>query len=163
MSGKDLQNHSFGGNLTIFQIVTQDEHNMKNVSNVLRMEDSKASLLRELRRYGIRYNPNEIIRIDRKTDGKIVFLEKGKGKDESRRPSGLRHIIEEHGQDFENKGITKDEIPDIIMEAVTKGKVVRTTGRNRPVYEICHKAIIYHIAVSVGSNGYIVGANPCSI
>ncbi|WP_166654442.1 hypothetical protein [Rahnella sp. BIGb0236] len=47
------------------------------------------------------------------------------------------------------------------MKAVTDGKIVvyQGTGTGRPIYETVINGKRYNIAVTVGNNGYIVGAN----
>ena len=42
---------------------------------------------------------------------------------------GLNHIITEHADDFLNKGITQEQIPDYIMNALENGKIVGYQGR----------------------------------
>ncbi len=126
-------------------------------------EAEKARLLDDLKTARAKYDPNAIVKIAKTKDGKIVFLEQGAGKAQSKKPAGLRHILEEHGKDFARKGITEDQVPDAVMKAVTEGKVVGAAGRNRPIYEVEFNGETHHIAVTVGGNGYIVGANPLSI
>lgn len=114
---------------------------------------------------GVKHDPNAIVRVAKDRTGRIVFLEKGRKSAETTRPAGLAHILEEHGDDFARVGVPEAEVPDLVMRAVTEGKVVGTQGRppGRPIHEITHKGKRLHIAVTVGSNGYIVGANPTSI
>ena len=47
------------------------------------------------------------------------------------------------------------------ITTVTRGTIVGYQGRGtgRPIFEIVYKGRKYKIAVTVGSNGYIVGAN----
>ncbi|WP_220094767.1 hypothetical protein [Pantoea dispersa] len=47
------------------------------------------------------------------------------------------------------------------MKAVTDGKVVgyQGSGIGRPIYETMINGKKYNIAITVGNNGYIVGAN----
>jgi filamentous hemagglutinin len=71
------------------------------------------------------------------------------------------HIIEVHGTDFSNKGIAESDIPSVVMDAVTKGTQVGTNG-SAPVYQITYNGNPKYIAVGVGSNGFIVRANPVS-
>ena len=123
-------------------------------------EAEKAQLLEELQAAKVKYNPAAIVKIARTKDGKIVFLEQGVGKAQSKKPSGLSHIVEEHRNDFARKGIPEDQIPDAVMKAVIQGKVVGTTGRDRPIYEVELNGRTHHIAVTIGGSGYIVGANP---
>jgi hypothetical protein len=123
----------------------------------------KTGLLAELKTAGVKHDPDAVVRIAKTKDGTIVFMEKGRGKAETNKPSGLQHIIEEHREDFTKKGITEAQIPDAVIKAVTEGKVIGTTGRNRPIYEVDFHGETRYIAVTVGSNGYIVSANPVSV
>lgn len=76
------------------------------------------SLLAELASAGIKHNPAQIIKIGRTSSGRIIFLEAGRiGK----RGSGLAHILERHQKDFEKRNISAEEIPDLIIQAVTEG------------------------------------------
>lgn len=43
--------------------------------------------------------------------------------------AGLNHIITEHADDFLNKGITQEQIPDYVMNALENGKIVGYQGR----------------------------------
>ena len=48
------------------------------------------------------------------------------------------------------------------MTAVSKGTIVGYQGKSttRPIYEVKYDGVIHQVAVTIGSNGYIVGANP---
>ena len=65
-------------------------------------------------------------------------------------------------QDFANKGISKDQIPELIMRAIKQSKIIGTAGRNREVYEVSFRGKILTIAITISENGFIVGANPVS-
>lgn len=58
----------------------------------------------------------------------------------------------------------KEDIPDFILQALSEGKVIGYQGKGtgRPIYEITYKGKNQKVAITVGSNGYIVGANPTS-
>lgn len=62
---------------------------------------------------------------------------------------------------FVNKGISRDDIPNVVMSALERGKVVGTNG-SANVYRITHNGVEQNIAVGVGSNGFVVRANPVS-
>src|SRR5580704_14777041 len=51
------------------------------------------------------------------------------------------------------------QIPDAVMAAVTRGKQVGMQGI-RPIFEVEFGGKTQRIAVTVGNNGFIVGANP---
>ncbi|WP_274561708.1 Hint domain-containing protein [Streptomyces spiramyceticus] len=116
-------------------------------------------LLDEMNEQGVKFDPEKVIRAERNADGKIVFLEEGNSR------AGLKHIIEEHADDFERSGIAREDIPDLVMEAATKGKKVGTQGKGdgRPIYEVEFKGKKRRVAVTVGNNGFVVGANPKSV
>ena len=125
--------------------------------------DSKAAesglnsnLLDELANSGVKYNPEDIVAITKTADGKLVWLENGTDT------VGLNHIITEHADDFLNKGITQEQIPDYVMNALENGKIVGYQGRGtgRPIYEFTYNGEIHKVAITVGNNGFIVGANP---
>lgn len=121
--------------------------------------ESREQLLAELKMKGVKHDPDAIVDIRRGKDGRIAFLEKGNEK------AGLKHIQERHGKEFAEKGIAEDELPDAVMTAVTEGKVVGSQGRppGRPIYEYTYKGETRRMAVSVGNNGFVVGANPTSM
>ena len=115
-----------------------------------------SNLLDELVNSGVKYNPEDIVAITKTADGKLVWLENGTDT------AGLNHIITEHADDFLNKGITQEQIPDYVMNALENGKIVGYQGRGtgRPIYEFTYNGEIHKVAITVGNNGFIVGANP---
>ena len=123
-------------------------------------EGGKASgLLDRLASSGVKYNLNDVVAITKTADGKLTWLENGSDT------AGLKHIIKEHGKDFANKGISKEQIPSYITQALSEGKVVGYQGRGtgRPIYEFSYNGATQRVAVTVGSNGFIVGANPAPL
>jgi hypothetical protein len=115
--------------------------------------ESRQDLLDELQRQGIKHNPDDIVEIGRTEAGQIVFLEKGNSR------AGLQHITERHAADFANVGVPEEKIAKLVFTAVTTGRVVGAQ-RTRPIYEVVFEGRLYKLAVSVGDNGFIVGANP---
>jgi hypothetical protein len=110
-----------------------------------------------------KHNPEKIVKIAKKADGKIVFLEEGKS---GKRGSGLLHILERHKEDFAKRGISEDEIADVVITAVANGIFLGYQGTVEPrreIYEVTFNGKKQFIAVTVGNNGYIVGANPASL
>ena len=122
-------------------------------------DDLDKELMRELAESGVKYNVDNVVRITKNSDSRIVWLEKGSESAE------LMHIIKEHGSDFANKGIAQNKIPNYIINAVNKGKIVGYQGRGtgRPIYEFVYNGTIQRVAITIGNNGYIVGANPVSL
>ncbi len=70
-----------------------------------------------------------------------------------------------HKKQFIDNGISETDIPDYIFTALTKGKIVGYQGKGtgRPIYEVMFKGKKQRVAITVGNNGFIVGANPQSI
>ena len=117
---------------------------------------TKASLLKEMTSQGIKYTPENIVQVAKDFNGKIVFLETGNNK------AGLQHIINEHAKDFANIGVSEAQIPNVVMNAVSEGKVVgyQEKGTGRPIYETVINGEVHRLAITVSSNGFMVGANP---
>ena len=113
-------------------------------------------LIQELKDNNIKFNENKIMRMTRDVDGKVVWLEEGNSN------AGYQHILEEHAGDFANQGISPEQIPDYVMDAVTNGEIIGTQGRppGRPIYSFEYNGETREIAVTIGDNGFIVGANP---
>ena len=133
--------------MTEHQVLTNNERN---------------KLINELLESGIKCKPREIIKIERLSTGKIVFLETGKI---GVRGSGLKHILERHQEDFYRQGIVSNEIPDLLISAILQDKIVGYQGtgeKAREVYEVVFKNETYYVAITIAKNGYIVGANPSS-
>ncbi len=104
---------------------------------------------------GFELSPEKVVGVTKDPNGKIVWLEAGSIGD---RGSGLAHIIEKHGKEFNGRGISNSEIPRYLLHAVNTGKVVGMQGR-RPVYEFTYNGMRQQVAITVSVNGYIVGAN----
>lgn len=120
-------------------------------------DDEKATLIAELQQAGIKHTPEAILRIAKLIDGKIIFLERGNFA------SGLQHIVDNHRRDFAERDISESEIPDAVMNAVISGKIVGYQSPTRPIYQVTFNGKNQLIAVTVGSNGYLVCANPASL
>ncbi|MGR2741123.1 hypothetical protein ACUY1T_21985, partial [Billgrantia sp. Q4P2] len=104
---------------------------------------------------GTKITPENVVDIRRLPDGRTVWLETGSDA------AGLQHIYNRHEVDFSNKGIPREEIPAVIMNALERGDVVGTNG-SASVYRIRHNGIEQNIAIGIGSNGFVVRANPVS-
>jgi filamentous hemagglutinin len=72
-----------------------------------------------------------------------------------------KYVIQEHGQEFAAGGINTEQLPQVLMEALTSGKVVGYQGRGlgRPIIETTVNGQPIRVAITVANNGYIVGAN----
>jgi len=121
-----------------------------------------AALVSQLNARGENFNSSDVVAITQDPSGNIIWIEKGHLGD---RPSGLAHIVAAHGADFAKQDITENEIPQYLMTAVKTGKIVGYQGRGkgRPIYEFTYNGVTCRVAITIGSNGYIVGANPKSV
>ncbi|MGH2413866.1 MAG: hypothetical protein ACRDEA_09295 [Microcystaceae cyanobacterium] len=117
-------------------------------------EEKFSELIAELQQARIKHNPENILAITKLADSRIVFLETGNTK------AGLQHIRGNHENDFEKRGISLNQIPDVTIKAIAQGKVLGKQGATRTIYEVAFEGKTQYISVDVGNNGYIVGANP---
>ena len=117
----------------------------------------KKLLIAELNKAGIKHTPENIIIITQDPSGKIVFLETGKAGDKG---SGLLHILENHREDFLQRGITEEQIPDLIVTAISEGKIIGIQGKSRIIYQVEMNGIIQYVSIEISPNGYLVSANP---
>ena len=122
------------------------------IDDIITPAPSREELIDELARSGVKHSPEKIVAIGRDPDGRIVFLETGSPS------AGLEHILQKQGQ-FAQRGVGQDQVADYVLTAVTKGKVVGMQ-RTRPIYEFQWNGTTHRLAVTVGDNGYIVGASP---
>ncbi len=124
-----------------------------------RANASRGELLEELAENGVRHTPDNVVDVRRLADGRIAFLESGNAR------AGLRHIVERHADDFAARGVPEERIPDLVMDAISRGRVVGHQGRGngRPIFEVMFDGQVQRVAVTVGDNGFVVGANPASV
>jgi hypothetical protein len=115
-----------------------------------------SALLSEMAANGVKFTPADVVATSRMTNGQVVFMEAGNSK------AGLQHIIEQHGDQSAQMGILESQIPEVVMKAVSEGKIIgyQGAGVERPIYEVSIDGQSRRIAVTIGNNGFIVGANP---
>ncbi len=120
---------------------------------------AQLEMLGEIRRAGVKFDEAKLVDVRRMPDGKLVFLEEG------RPAAGLQHILGEHAADFARRGVPEDEVPDLIMSTLERGQVIGYQGKGtgRPIYQAIINGEPQPIAITTGSNGYVVGANPTRI
>ena len=122
------------------------------------LRPSDRALILEVQQRGHKVTPERVVRIGRDRQRRVVWLEEGDTN------SGLAHLMApSRVSDFAKFGIAKSDIVETVFQAVTQGERVGVTGKNRVVYATTYRGQPCRIAVSVGSNGYIVGANPTSL
>ncbi len=126
----------------------------------MNLSDLDKELIAKLEKSGVKISREDVIKIkELSNDKKIVWLEKGNSF------AGFEHILIEHGEQFAKLGILKIELPDFLITALEKGNIVayQGKGKGRPIYEFIYNGRNYRVAITVGKNGFIVGANPVSI
>lgn len=71
-------------------------------------------------------------------------------------------LLVQQADDFANIGVAEADIPRVVMQTVSQGKVVgyQGVGVGRPIYEVSIGGQTRRIAVTVSRNGFVVGANP---
>ena len=111
-------------------------------------------IVQELKDKGVKFTEKDLIWVFKNKEDQIIFLEKGKDS------GGFQHILK-HKKEFLNKGISEQDLANFIMESLKNGKIVGKEG-SRFVYEYTYEGIKQTTAITVGSNGFVVGANPVS-
>ncbi|KAA8910104.1 hypothetical protein FN846DRAFT_775552 [Sphaerosporella brunnea] len=90
----------------------------------------------------------------------IIWVEKGNNT------AGLEHILR-HAPDFEKEGVVGGDKLMELAEAATKvgrqGEKGQGKGGGRPIFGLSFHGQPLAVAISVGSNGYVVGMNPSSL
>ena len=116
---------------------------------------TREELLEELAANGVKHDPEKVLLIGKNGDGKIIFMESGNAK------VGLQHVMD-HADQFADIGVPQDKVGQFVFDAATTGKIVGYQGKGtgRPIYEFLFEGRPYKVAVTVGNNGFIVGANP---
>jgi YD repeat-containing protein len=118
-------------------------------------EAGRDRLIDEVQQNGHAIDPDKVVHIGRDRHGRIVWLEEG---NES---AGLGHMLtDKRVAEFAAAGVRREDIGETAFRAVTEGRPIGITGRDRVVYEVQYNGETKRIAVTVGSNGFIVGANP---
>lgn len=130
---------------------------LKELKTASKLPDvpNSSQLIAELANNGTKITPANVVDIRRLPDGRTVWLESGNDA------AGLQHIYKRHESNFADKGISRDQIPVVVMNALERGQIVGTNG-SAPVYRIVENGVEQHIAIGVGSNGFVVRANPVS-
>jgi filamentous hemagglutinin len=114
-------------------------------------------LVHELRQAGQWVEPGKIVRIGRDRGGRVAWLADGSDT------GGFTHLMDpDRVSEFERFGVAKDDIVDLVFDAAIKGEAIGISGRDRVVFLTTYGGREIRVAVSVGINGYVVGANPVS-
>lgn len=115
-------------------------------------------LVRKLEASGANFNRADVVMAVRypRPGVPVAWLELGTHK------SGLIHIIFRHAGEFIEHGVASEDIPKLLNKALSEGKIVGQQGADggRPIYETVYNGRTQRVAITVGNNGFIVGANP---
>ncbi|KQW12834.1 ricin-type beta-trefoil lectin domain protein [Streptomyces sp. Root369] len=84
----------------------------------------------------------------------LAWLEKGDVN------KGLIHVVFRHAGEFATKGVRVEDIPALLKTTLTEGTRVGTDKGGRPIFEVVFQGKTQRLAVTVGDNGFVVGANP---
>ncbi|SPX86664.1 Uncharacterised protein [Moraxella ovis] len=128
--------------------------NVKTSGNI--QLQTQQSRIASLQLSGIKVNPENVVLTGVRPNGQIVFLETGNSR------AGLQHVIERHENEFGAIGVSKHQIPSVLITTLEQNKLVGYQGGGRPIYETTINGQTRYIAITVGDNGFIVGANPAS-
>jgi hypothetical protein len=114
-------------------------------------------LVKLMEKAKVKFNRQQLLKVEDVKDHGVVFLERGTEK------AGYQHILK-HAEEFKSKGISVSELPKKIFAALKQNRVVGYQGRDRgrPIYWAGGASRLC-FAITVASNGYIVGANPTTL
>lgn len=144
----------------------------KRVDTLSLNEESRALIktLIQQRRSPNRWRVEEVLRIweispeqSKKLPGvesTVIWIEEGNDK------AGLKHIVERHSEEFDYRGIPEDKIAELVEAATTLGTLAGRQGKEdrrpppRPILVLYFYGKPFAVAISVGSNGFVVGMNP---
>ena len=127
---------------------------MQSQARFAAREENRLRLFGLLKSRGVKHDADNIIAV-REKGNSIVFLERGSDK------AGYKHVLK-HLPEFKQQGIASATLPNVIMNALSQAEIVGEQGGKgrpkRPVYRLG----LFDVAITVGNNGFIVGANPTS-
>ena len=110
---------------------------------------NRGQLIDDLVAGGTRITPEDVVDIRRLPDGRTVWMETGNAD------AGLQHIVSRHAREFDQWGIPEADIPDFVMQGLTRNNVVGTNN-GTPVYLVGNVPT----AMLTGNNGFVVTAYP---
>ncbi|KAH8782181.1 hypothetical protein BGZ57DRAFT_852962 [Hyaloscypha finlandica] len=122
-------------------------------------------LIREELQQGIGIHPQEVVRIWKIGEGRdwvcktfTIRIEKGGPR------GGLEHMLRHDTQKpFANRGITGEAFLELIEAATKVGRFIqpqsKTHKRPRPIFALKFHGQPVAVAITIGPDGYVVGAN----
>ena len=93
----------------------------------------------------------------------IIWIEIGQERNERKKPSGYIHFLK-HKDEFGQLGIQPDQFLELV-EAATKvglyiGQQKSKKKKARPIFGLRFYSTPLFVAITVATNGYVVGMNP---
>jgi SPP1 gp7 family putative phage head morphogenesis protein len=121
----------------------------------LSQDERQASLLTRLREQGENFTEAAVRWVDEMPDGKLIWLEDGGAG------SGWTHI-QSKASDFEGRGVNPERLESLIRESLVRGRPIgpQSPKGDRIIYEVEFDGQVQYVGITVGSNGFVVGANP---
>jgi hypothetical protein len=149
-----MNNRYFNNRITADIIVSAEEFAARR--------QAKAALMTKLTIANIKYDADAILEIAEDPNKKVIFLERGNEK------AGFKHLLKHLG-DYKNRALTAAILPKFIMHTLVENNIVGQQSKRagRPIYRSTffkpsNDATFTDVAITVGNNGFIVGANPSS-
>jgi hypothetical protein len=124
-------------------------------------------LVVETIQHGVKLTVENVVGIWRIADGTIPGVERSILWVEDNLPSaGYRHMLE-HAREFEQLGIRHDKLAELAEAATTighpGGEQKGGEGPGRPIFVLSFYGKPLAVAITVGSNGFVVGMNRSSL
>ncbi len=119
----------------------------------------------------LKFTPENVLAGTWTAEGKPVWIEIGDAR------SGLQHLLSGHTGDFLTMGIQPYQVPDLLMTALDKGKIIayQKDGQTltheqaallifqpkppAPIYRVRYHRHERDIAINLAPNGFVVSAN----
>ena len=110
----------------------------------------KSRLLNELENSGVKYNPDNVVRVMKNSEGKLMWLENGNSK------AGLTHILERHADDFASQGVS--DIPKLLENVLSTNPIKSGSNVKGRFADYIWNGNSYRVAY--GTNGFVVSFYP---
>jgi len=110
----------------------------------------KSRLLNELENSGVKYNPDNVVRVMKNSEGKLMWLENCNSK------AGLTHILERHADDFASQGVS--DIPKLLENVLSTNPIKSGSNVKGRFADYIWNGNSYRVAY--GTNGFVVSFYP---
>lgn len=150
------------------ELSSTDRSTVEEAIEALTLSDEAKRLVRQMMEKSVRMTIPDVLAIwnigqERSKsipglNSHIVWMEKGNDK------AGYQHMLK-HADEFKKLGINETELEEVAKAATTIGDLVgaqggkRRVGPGRPIFLLIFKDTPLAVAISIGSNGFLVGMN----